>query len=102
MTGLEWQADAACTSADPRLFETDTLTGRGAKQRMAMRESSAKAICADCPVRDKCLEYGIDLAIDNDIVEGIWGGKNPQEMADMLGVTLRFSSGIKVFEESAA
>lgn len=39
------------------------------------RETEAKALCATCPVWQECLEY----AIDNDVRDGIWGGRTPVE-----------------------
>ena len=39
------------------------------------REAAAKALCAACPVRQECLEY----AIQNDVRDGIWGGRTPVE-----------------------
>jgi WhiB family redox-sensing transcriptional regulator len=30
----------------------------------------ARRVCADCPVRDVCLEY----ALDHHIEHGVWGG----------------------------
>ena len=58
----DWMDDGACRGEDPNWWHpprggnTDTL--------------KAKAICADCPVRDACLQW----AIDNGERLGIWGG----------------------------
>lgn len=99
-----WQDRAACGKYLPapgELWPWDTglLRGKGAALRMKEREDHAKAVCATCPVRADCLDFGIYQAIENDIVEGIWGGLNPQELAATLGVRLRFSSGIPVFDD---
>lgn len=37
--------------------------------------SVAKRYCADCPVRQSCLDY----ALDNSIAHGVWGGRSPSE-----------------------
>jgi len=38
-------------------------------------EKQAKAVCATCPIRQKCLEY----AISNKETEGVWGGLSGPE-----------------------
>jgi hypothetical protein len=86
-------------AGEPWPWETDVLTGKGAKLRMTQREGRAKTICAACPVREPCKEYGILQGIEYGIVEGIWGGLTPAELAAELGVKLRFSSGIPVFDD---
>lgn len=58
-----WQARGLCHGIGPRFMFPEN----GADTRRA------KAICADCPVREACLEYGIDEA------EGIWGGTTHEE-----------------------
>lgn len=35
----------------------------------------AKAFCEDCPVRQKCLEYAVELKEDH----GVWGGASERE-----------------------
>lgn len=56
---LSWQSDAACVGHNPQLwFSTD---------RWDIRD--AKAICADCPAKDPCLQFARDTAAD-----GTWGG----------------------------
>jgi WhiB family transcriptional regulator, redox-sensing transcriptional regulator len=55
-----WRYRAACRGADLEVF----FPGRGESADPAQR------ICAQCPVRQPCLDY----AISNGIVDGIWGG----------------------------
>lgn len=52
--------DAACKDADTSVFfpVSDTFAGE------------AKAICAACPVAERCLEY----AISSHQADGVWGG----------------------------
>ena len=38
-------------------------------------EARAKAVCADCPVREACLAYAINTGEDF----GVWGGTTPDE-----------------------
>ena len=37
--------------------------------------TEAKKFCADCPVRQRCLDW----ALDNEIMYGVWGGRSPKE-----------------------
>ena len=62
---------AACMDK-PRLFFGPE--GEGIADRWR-RESEAKAICWDCPVRDECLTD----AILNDARFGVWGGTGEKE-----------------------
>jgi len=60
-----WMSWAICPETDPTLFDSTNNTG-------AIRK--AKRICANCPVRDECLEW----AIERD-ERGIWGGLTEPE-----------------------
>lgn len=35
----------------------------------------AKKFCADCPVKQRCLDW----ALNNEIMYGVWGGRSPKE-----------------------
>jgi hypothetical protein len=60
-----WMAEqAACTGADPDLFFS--FKDRDIQQ--------AKAICADCPIRERCLEHAV--AYED---AGTWGGYTAEE-----------------------
>ncbi len=65
MTALTWRNRAACKGIDPDIFfpvsEEDA--------------EPAKAICAECPVREACLEH----ALAHREREGIWGGFTERE-----------------------
>jgi WhiB family redox-sensing transcriptional regulator len=52
--------DAACKGADTTVFFPVSENGGG----------EAKAICAGCPVAERCLEY----AIQTHQPDGVWGG----------------------------
>lgn len=62
---LAWQRDALCSQTDPEAFFPE----KGGSTR------DVKRICADCDVRDKCLDY----ALGNDEQFGIWGGLSERE-----------------------
>ena len=60
----------ACRQADPELFfPIATVKGPAARQVEA-----AKAVCAACSVRAKCLAYALEGMPD-----GIWGGTTLEE-----------------------
>jgi WhiB family redox-sensing transcriptional regulator len=65
-----WWVLAGCQSADPELFFPVSATGAGLA---AVRR--AKAICAQCAIREQCLDY----AIDSRQYHGIWGGTTEDE-----------------------
>ena len=57
---LSWQDHGLCAEVDPDLFFPEKGGGVQAAYR----------VCAQCPVKQECL----DFALDNHIREGIWGG----------------------------
>lgn len=63
--GDAWRADAACRGTDPALFFTERDESQAA----------AKAVYAECPVRQECLAYA--LAAREDL--GVWGGTSERE-----------------------
>ena len=63
-TSSHWEAEAACansTAETAALFFSDDLA----------EISSAKRVCATCPVMANCLE----TALDRDEQWGVWGGQ---------------------------
>lgn len=67
-----WQDRAACKGAPLGLFFGPENERGDAKKT---RESAAKAICAQCPVRSECLEYALSLPERY----GVYGGLNEDE-----------------------
>lgn len=67
---VSWRELAACRTADPDLFFPIGKTGPaiGEIQR-------AKAVCAGCPARERCLTFALDTRQDF----GIWGGLDEDE-----------------------
>jgi WhiB family redox-sensing transcriptional regulator len=65
-----WRDLAACQAADPELFFPVSAAGA------ALAEiARAKAVCASCAVRSRCL----DFALRTHQSHGIWGGLDEQE-----------------------
>jgi hypothetical protein len=58
----DWRDQADCAEIDPELWFPE----RG----HSIQAKRAKAICASCPVRLRCLE----TALEDDSRDGIWGG----------------------------
>lgn len=68
-----WMKYAACRGQDLRLF----FGREGERQpERDVREQKAKAICSECPVRRKCLDFALDAK-----QSGFWGGLNDDERA---------------------
>lgn len=66
----DWTERAACRGLDPELFYPIGTAGPALEQ-----VATAKAVCAECPVRAECL----DLAMSAGEAHGIWGGTTPEE-----------------------
>lgn len=58
--GTSWMDLARCRDVDPQVF----FPGNGPGVEAARR------YCAECVVRESCLEY----ALENHIQHGVWGG----------------------------
>jgi WhiB family redox-sensing transcriptional regulator len=69
-SAANWRSAGACRSADPDLFFP--ISSVGLAERQIAR---AKIICAECGVRQECL----DFALNHDQVYGIWGGTTPED-----------------------
>ena len=68
-----WQSKANCHGRLVVFFPS--AMGRTAQQQIRTKESAAKALCAECQVKDECLRF----ALDNDEPEGVWGGLTTAE-----------------------
>jgi WhiB family redox-sensing transcriptional regulator len=73
----DWQMRAACRAADPSIF-FHPEGERGAAR--TQRQNSAKAICADCPVRMACAAHALKVREPY----GIWGGLGEEERDTLL------------------
>lgn len=67
---LAWRQRAACRGVDPDIFYP-------ASDEEA---EAAKAICAQCTVREACLEY----ALANRERDGVWGGATERERRRLI------------------
>lgn len=70
---VDWRAAAACKDADPDLFFPEPRASKKAIQ-------AAKAVCARCPVKQRCL----DEAFKANEWEAICGGLTPKEREKVL------------------
>ena len=70
MTSITWRDQAACRGLDPEIFYPVSDEDSDA----------AKAVCAQCPVREACLEY----ALANRERDGVWGGATERERRRMI------------------
>ena len=57
-----WYYRAACQGMDTELFFPTADEP----------PTEALAVCADCPVRDRCLDY----AVEHNLTDGVWGGRS--------------------------
>ena len=70
----DWQMDAACRGENSEVF-FHPEGERGAAR--VIRTNRAKAVCAECPVRQACLDH----ALTKGEHYGICGGKSARERA---------------------
>lgn len=63
-----WQARAACRGPQAVVFFPPSHFER--KDEKLEREARAKAICAECSVREPCLDFALKIREPH----GIWGG----------------------------
>jgi WhiB family transcriptional regulator, redox-sensing transcriptional regulator len=68
-----WQEKAACRGPQSIVFFPPSTFER--KDEKLSRETRAKAICAECAVREACLEFAVRIKEPH----GIWGGMNELE-----------------------
>ena len=73
-----WHLRAACRGPESVLFFPPTLGER--RDERESREARAKAICAQCDVRDDCLDFALRVREPH----GIWGGLNELERKQVL------------------
>ncbi|WP_053851826.1 WhiB family transcriptional regulator [Streptomyces sp. NRRL B-24085] len=67
---MSWRERAACRDVDPDLFFPIGTAGL-----TLVQVDEAKAVCARCPVRERCLQWALAAGQ----VEGIWGGTTESE-----------------------
>ncbi len=73
-----WQGKAECRGPQAEVFFPPPQFER--KVDRLQRERRAKKICAQCNVKDQCLEYALLIREPH----GIWGGLNEAERRELL------------------
>jgi WhiB family redox-sensing transcriptional regulator len=73
-----WQVRAACRGPHASIFFPPAQFER--KEEKHGRELKAKAICAQCPVREPCLAYALRIREPH----GIWGGMSESERRPLI------------------
>lgn len=73
---MDWRSSAECLGEDPELFFPYS---RGSSRQL--QAEAAKAICRRCPVASECLSWALESTPPP---EGIWGGTDEDERADMI------------------
>jgi len=71
----EWIKKAACRGLDPNFFVPERYDVKTTKE--------AKKICATCPVKNECREYGLNIHRFIDL-DGIFGGLTKIERLRIL------------------
>ncbi len=67
---MEWMAAGKCRDEPPSVFFPSDGVG----------VERARRICAECPVKEPCLEYALAERIDH----GVWGGTSERERRRIL------------------
>lgn len=70
----QWMKQAACVGQDPELFFAVGDSGPAVQQNAA-----AKAVCAGCPVRLRCLAWSLEARQSH----GVHGGLTEDERRDL-------------------
>jgi hypothetical protein len=70
-----WHRQGACRGRGPDKFYPALEDG----------ETYPLALCRSCEVREDCLHY----ALDNRIVDGVWGGLTELERRRLLGIAVK-------------
>jgi WhiB family redox-sensing transcriptional regulator len=86
-TSSRWLDLAACRDEDPELFYPVGTSGPAKQQ-----EAEAKAVCARCPVRARCLEVALEIGDQH----GVRGGMTEDERKAVIRAANK-----SVAEESA-
>ncbi|MGQ0825598.1 MAG: WhiB family transcriptional regulator [Actinomycetota bacterium] len=73
-----WHLKAECRGPESVLFFPPSFPER--REERDAREEKAKAICAECGVRQACLAFALRVREPH----GIWGGLNETERRRLL------------------
>lgn len=78
----DWIKQALCKDKTELFFPTEEDA-----KRAFIFYKQAKAICAECPVSEQCLQY----ALDEQLFFGVWGGKSPNERRELYKKHIYFT-----------
>ena len=79
---MTWRESSACRDADPAIFYPAPPTGRRPDAYIpAAHYDQARAICNQCPVRDRCLDDA--MAVERGDRHGMFGGLTERERASL-------------------
>lgn len=79
---MTWLDDAACRETPTHIFYPSPPTGRRPDAYIpAAHYAQARAICNQCPVRDRCLDDA--MAAENGQRFGMFGGLTERERASL-------------------
>ena len=82
MDTTEWMALGNCRDEHPSVFFPSDGVG----------VEVARRICADCPMKEPCLEYALVNRIDH----GVWGGCSERERRRILKRRRQAAAGLAV------
>jgi WhiB family redox-sensing transcriptional regulator len=77
---IEWHEEASCKGLDGDIFFPEVPAG--VNHRNLFNE--AKKICSTCPVKGRCLDFAMQMEVNDIRRFGVWGGLTPRER-DTLG-----------------
>lgn len=82
----EWCEKGACRPdrLPPEVLPEFFFADLSMRMEDRMKATAAKAVCAECVIRVECLEFALRHAED-----GIWGGLDGRERANVIGVAAR-------------
>jgi WhiB family redox-sensing transcriptional regulator len=78
-----WERKPACATADPRVFFPEDADGNPVED--GPEADTARRICAQCPLRDQCLQWALSVGVP----AGIWGGHSTRERDGIRGLSDR-------------
>ena len=84
--GPEWFDDAKCRDSENPNKYVDVMFPDGNSGHGANHLFEARKICLQCPVRYKCLEFGLDEQF------GIWGGHSLTQRKRIIALVKKGSS----------
>jgi len=82
LSNTEWMNQGYCRdrdkAPDPSVFHI-RFADFEVKSDYYEARTTAKRVCAECPVKLECLEY----AVTNGIKDGVWGGLDEKERKEL-------------------